>query len=109
MDEQAIGARRRPGFLDAEGFHAADLHRLQTIAAPRIGRRDPIIFRHARDHLLAKIVLLEDEFDQMGAAGKDAEIEPVAAVAVQTRGIAGQVAQHDFSLCNAVLRQRHAA
>jgi hypothetical protein len=68
-----------------------------------------MIVRHARDHLLTKIVLLEDEFDQMGAPGKDAEIESVAAVAVQTRGIARQVAQHDVGLRNAVLRQCHAA
>ena len=94
MHQQAVGARRRPGFLDTERLHAADLHRLETVGATGIGRRHPIVRRHGGDHLVAEIVLLQDEFDQMGAAGEDTEVEAAAAIGMQPRGITRQVAQN---------------
>ena len=85
MDEQAIGTRRRPRFLDAERLDRADLHRLKTIAAAGKGRRDPVVGRHGRDHLLAEIIFLEHELDQVGAPREQAEEKAALRVAMQTR------------------------
>ena len=77
--QQPVGARRRPGLLDAERLDGAELHRLEAIAAGGERGRDPEVRRDGPHHLVAEIVLAQHEFDQMRAHGE--ETEPEAAVA----------------------------
>src|SRR5262249_54049114 len=109
MHQQAVRAWRRPRLLDAERLDLAHLHGLQTIARRGIGRRDPELGRHACNHLLAEIVLLEHELDQVRASGEKSEIEAAAAIGMQARGITGHVLHDDLRAGRAVPIDRQSA
>src|SRR5437762_2757467 len=63
-DDQAVGPRRRPGFVDAHRAHAAILQGLEDTAAGRERRRDPELAFDLAHHVGAIIVLQQHEFDQ---------------------------------------------
>src|SRR5581483_4888069 len=109
MDQKAVGARRCPGFLNAERFHAPDLHRLKTIAAASQGRRNPVVGRHGLDHLFAEIVFLEHKLDQMRPACEHPKKEAAMSIKMQPGGIARQIARHDLAWPDATIGQRKAA
>src|SRR5882724_259972 len=109
MDQEPVGARRRPGFLDAERLHRTDLHRLEAVAATCERGRDPVIGHYRRDHVLAEIVFLEYELDQMRAPCEQAEKEPALRVAMDSRRIARQIARNHLAPGDAVAGEREAA
>jgi len=88
--DHAVGARRRPGLVDAHRLDRAALQRLQEAAARRQGRRDPAVGRHLGKHVGAVHVLLEHEFDQPVARREQRKPCATPAGGRKPRGIARQ-------------------
>src|SRR5215469_17813877 len=105
-DDQSIGPRWRPRFVDTAHFEMSPLQRLKKGVARTKCRRDPISRIDFLHHAPTIGGLAQNKFHQLRSAGEDGEPEPTPGCRVDPRRIARQTPQHRISsLAAAILQQ----
>ncbi len=103
--DQTIGARRSPGFLDAELLDAADLGRLAIVETAVQRRTDPQFRRHRLHHRLAEFALTQHEFGELGTDAEERHPVVAGPAADDTAGVA-RIVLDDHALPVAGARER---
>ena len=98
-DDEAVGARRRPGLDDAHGLDVRALHRLLERLAGTQARRDPVSRLDLRHHAPPVGRLAQHELDELGARGEGGQPEAAGGGRRKARRIDRQMGQHDRRRC----------